>query len=93
MSASEPQQGDVIRARRYGNTTLRTYVIDEIAPGFEGGASYTAWCHPLDTHGKLAKPTLMVFDRTGLRIIREGGGRAVQGNDPTRSTLSHNLAS
>lgn len=73
---TEPQPGDVIRARRYGNRSHRTYVIDRLAfnsstgETVEGNA-YAAWVHPKGSNSD--KITLMVFDRRDLRIIQPRG--------------------
>lgn len=68
MPSPEPQPLDVIRARRYGNRTRRNYVIDSLAvDGIEGGNTFAAFVHPEHSG---SKPSLMVFDRTNLRIIR-----------------------
>ena len=68
---TEPQPGDTIRARRYGNQTRRTYVIDRLAyNGTQeaiGGGAYAAWVRP---KGSAAAATLAVFDAAHLRIIQ-----------------------
>lgn len=68
---SEPRPGDTIRARRYGNRTRRSYVIDALAHNGTSeavtGNAYAAFVHP--KHSNNSAPTLMVFDRRDLRII------------------------
>lgn len=64
---TEPQPGDTIRARRYGNRTRRSYVIDKLpVDGIEGGNTFAAFVRP---QRSASTPTLMVFSREGLRII------------------------
>lgn len=66
MTAADLQRGDVVRARRYGNRTLQTYVIDRAVDDV-GEHSLSVYAHREYGAGR---ERFMVLDARTARVIR-----------------------